>query len=269
MKIFDCFTFNDELEVLDIRLNTLNKFVDKFIIVESKTNHQGNEKKVNFNINLFQKFKDKINYFLIDKIPSNYSSWEMESYQRNYISNGLNSCEKNDVIIISDIDEIPNLEIFNFNKMKRKFYTFEQEHFMYKLNLERPVKWLGSKLCKYKNLKSPQWLRSLKTHKKYSVWRIDKIFDKNYSFDFEIIKNGGWHFGWLKSIDDIILKINSYAHIEHNNKLNNNKIYIKNCIKKKISFLNNNKKLKIRNIDLKFPNYIVNNKSLSKKWISK
>ena len=140
MKIFDCFTFNDELEILDIRLNTLNKFVDKFIIVESKTNHQGNEKKVNFNINQFKKFKDKINYFLIDKIPSYYSSWEIESYQRNYISNGLNSCEENDVIIISDIDEIPNLERFNFNKMKRKFYSFEQAHFMYKLNLERPVK---------------------------------------------------------------------------------------------------------------------------------
>ena len=189
MKIFDCFTFNDELEILDIRLNILNKFVDKFIIVESKTNHQGNEKKVNFNINQFKKFKDKINYFLIDKIPSNYSSWEIEGYQRNYISYGLNSCDKNDVIIISDIDEIPNLEKFNFNKMKRKFYSFEQEHFMYKLNLERPVKWIGSKLCKYKNLKSPQWLRSLKTHKKYSVWRIDKIFNKNYSFDFDIIRN--------------------------------------------------------------------------------
>jgi beta-1,4-mannosyl-glycoprotein beta-1,4-N-acetylglucosaminyltransferase len=63
MKIFDCFTFNDELEILDIRLNTLNKFVDKFIIVESAINHQGKSKKINFNINLFKRFESKINYF--------------------------------------------------------------------------------------------------------------------------------------------------------------------------------------------------------------
>ena len=143
MKIFDCFTFNDELEILDIRLHTLDKFINKFIIVESKINHQWGRKKINFDINLFKKFKDKINYFLIEDFPKNYNSNQIENFQRDYISNGLKNCDDNDVIIISDADEIPNLININFKNLRKKVYSFEQSNFMYKLNLMRPNKWLG------------------------------------------------------------------------------------------------------------------------------
>ena len=118
MNVYDCFTFNDELEVLEIRLNTLNKYVDKFIIVESRINHQGGKKNINFNINLFKKFRNKINYLLIESFPKNSSAWDIENYQRNYISNGLKDCKPEDIIIISDADEIPNI------KNKLKFINF-------------------------------------------------------------------------------------------------------------------------------------------------
>jgi beta-1,4-mannosyl-glycoprotein beta-1,4-N-acetylglucosaminyltransferase len=153
--------------------------------------------------------------------------------------------------------------------LRKKVYSFEQSNFMYKLNLMRPNKWLGSKLCKYKDLKSPQWLRSLKTHKKQPFFRIDKIFKENYISDFEIIKNGGWHFSWLKSTDNIILKIKSYAHTEYNIPLFKNKKYISKCIKNHVSFFNVQEKLQRQNINASFPNYIKNNKSLLSKWIEK
>jgi beta-1,4-mannosyl-glycoprotein beta-1,4-N-acetylglucosaminyltransferase len=269
MKIYDCFTFNDELEILNIRLNTLDKFIDKFIIVESIINHQGQKKKINFDINLFKKFKNKINYFLIESFPKNSDSWQIENFQRNYIANGLKNCEENDVIIVSDADEIPKLNNINFKNLTKKIYSFEQSNFMYKLNLIRPNKWLGSKLCKYKHLKSPQWLRSLKTHKKHPFFRIDKIFKKNYTSDFEIVKDGGWHFSWLKSTDNIILKIKSYAHTEYNISLYKNKKYISGCIKNHVSFFDEQEKLQKEKIDKSFPDYIKNNKILLSKWIEK
>ncbi len=267
MKIFDCFTFHDELEILDIRLNTLNKFVDKFIIVESAINHQGKSKKINFNINLFKRFESKINYFLIKEFPKNYSSWQIENYQRNQISNGLKNCTDEDIIIISDVDEIPNLNNFDFFNLREKIYVFEQDLFYYKLNLRLNQKWLGTKLCKYKYLKSPQWLRQQKTHKKYSLWRIDKIFSKTYTSKFQIIQNGGWHFTWMKSIDNILLKINSYAHTE--NKKFAQKSYLEDCINRRINFLNTNEKLEIVNINKNFPDYIFNNQNLFREWIEK
>ena len=89
MKIFDCFLFNGESLILDIRLNTLSKYVEKFIIVESKYDHQGNKKKLNFEINDFKKFENKIIYLVIENFPQNISNWERENFQRNYIINGL------------------------------------------------------------------------------------------------------------------------------------------------------------------------------------
>lgn len=268
MRIIDCFIFNDENELLKIRLNTLSSYVDKFIIVESLINHQGKKKKKNFNINLFKKFKKKINYLLIKKIPKNFSSWQIENFQRNYIMYALKKFSEEDIAIISDADEIPNLKDFNFSEIKNNYYVFEQDHFFYKLNLKQKKKWLGSKMCKIKNLKSPQWLRSLKMHKRYSYWRIDKYFAKNYVFNFKIIKDGGWHFGWLKNVNKIVLKINSYAHVENNTNMNKNKKYIKNCINRKVNFLNTKEKLVKVKIDNSFPYYIKNNLYKLKKWIA-
>jgi len=268
MKILDCFMFNDENEILKIRLNTLSPYVDKFIIVESLINHQGKRKKKNFNINLFKKFKKKICYLLIKNIPKNYSSWQIENFQRNYISNRLKKFSKEDIVIISDVDEIPNLKDVQCSKIKNNYYAFEQGHFFYKLNLKLKEKWIGSKMCKLKDLKSPQWLRSLKMHKKYSYWRIDKHFSNNYVFNFEIIKNGGWHFSWLKNINKIVLKIESYAHTENNIAKNRNKKFIKNCINKKVNFLNIKEKLEKVKIDNSFPYYIKNNLYKFKKFIA-
>ncbi len=267
MKIFDCFTYFDESELLEIRLNELNKFVDYFVIIESGETHQGGKKTKNINNNLLKKFGKKIRYYYIKKFKKNQSSWTNENYQRNCISKGLYDAKNEDIIIISDIDEIPNLKNINFKKIKNTIFAFRQLHSMYKFNLLRKDKWLGTKLCSFNKLISPQWLRSLKVHKKYSKIRIDKIFSKSYVSNFKIIENGGWHFGWLKKSKLIKKKLESYAHSEHNTKELKNIKSIDFCIKNKINFFDYNEKLFIKKNIFYLPEYIRKNKKKFKKFI--
>ena len=233
MKIFDCFTFNDENLILELRLNELNEYVDFFVIVEFGENHQGNKKGKQINDNLLNKFKNKIRYFYVEKFNKNLTSWERENYQRNFIQKGLYDAEKNDLIIISDLDEIPNLKSINMKNINETVLAFRQINTMYKFNLVRDTDWIGSKLCKFKNLKSPQWLRSIKVRKKYSYRRIDKLFAKNYVNSFKIIENGGWHFGWIRNINQIINKVESFAHTEFNNDKFKDFDFINECIQER------------------------------------
>jgi beta-1,4-mannosyl-glycoprotein beta-1,4-N-acetylglucosaminyltransferase len=173
--------------------------------------------------------------------------------------NGFYDSHKEDIIIISDLDEVPNLSKFDFSNVDDSVYAFNQINIMYKFNLMRDYNWIGSKLCKYKKLKSPQWLRSLKVNKKYSFFRFDKYFSKNYTFNFQIVKNGGWHFGWIKNVDEIINKVESFAHTEYNNNKYKNYEFINDCIKKNINFLNTEEKLKEIDINL-LPLYLIKKK---------
>ena len=265
--IYDCFMYFDEDMLLDLRLNVMNKFVDFFVIVESKYTHQGKVKDKKLNLSDFKKFKDKIIHIYNESKFENYNSWEKENFQRNQITKGLIDSKNEDIIMISDVDEIPNLEKIDFSKINKYVYAFSQIHSMYKLNLIRDDDWIGTKLCKKKVLISPQWLRALKVNKKYNIFRLDKYFSKTYYSKFKIIRNGGWHFGWLRNSDEIIQKINSYAHTEHNINQNNNKNYIEDCMDKNVSFLNNNEKL-LLNEEIDFlPKYILKNIDLYRKWI--
>ena len=132
----------DEDLVLDIRLNTLNDKVDKFIIAEATKDHAGKDKKLNFKIENFSKFKDKIQYIVIDNLPINVKSpkkgWHenhaRDQFQRNSLEKGYKEFNDEDLIMISDIDEIPNLEKINFLEINEYVYGFSQIHTMYKLN---------------------------------------------------------------------------------------------------------------------------------------
>ena len=260
MRIFDCFLYNGEKIVLDIRLNTLSKYIEKFIIVESKYDHQGNKKKLIFKIDDFKKFKEKIIYLVIENFPEKLSNWERENYQRNYLNEGLALANENDYIIISDVDEIPNLtKVKDLNNYK--FTVFEQKMFYYKINLHNKTEpfWHGSRICKKKYLKSPQWLRNQKI-KNYPFWRFDKI-------KWNVIKNGGWHFSFLMNPDQIKSKIKSFAHAEYNNEYYTNLEKIERSIENKIDLFNRPISYKKDNIDEMFPKYIIDNKEKFKEWI--
>ena len=222
--------FFDEEMLLDLRLNILDEFVDKFVIVESSYTHSGKEKKLIFDINKYSKFKKKINYIIlkeppkgIEEISSNDSEDEIsrkeilnalkrENLQRDAILNGLKDADSNDWIIVSDLDEIPDLTKVNFNNIKNKIIFFKQRVFYYKLNLElKTLRWIGTKACRKKYLKSPQWLRNIKD-KIYPKWRLDILFSEKKYNDIFFIENGGWHFSFVKKPEDIEKKLRSYLH---------------------------------------------------------
>jgi len=230
MKIYDCFMFYDEDVILDLRLNILNEYIDYFVIVESKFFHNGKERKLRFDIEKYTKFKDKIIYIIQDNQPSGIqeifkddshgtiSAKEInnallrENGQRNIISQGLKMAADNDLILISDVDEIPNLEKVKLKETKNEILMFVQDIFYYKLNRYLPnFQWFGTKGCLKKNLKSPQWLRNIK-NKKYSFLRIDTFFSDKKYINKKFINHGGWHFSNLKNAEDLELKLKSYLH---------------------------------------------------------
>ena len=230
MKIYDCFMFYDEDLVVDLRLNILNKYVDEFIIVESKFTHSGHKRELLFNINKYQNFKNKINYIVLEDEPENLeivknsdtedkknskyimNALKRENFQRNKITKGLIKANPEDLILISDVDEIPNLSNLEVNKINNEIILFKQNFYYYKLNLKlENMPWLGTKACKYKNLKSPQWLRNIKA-KKYSFWRLDVLFSNKKYSNIKFIENGGWHFSNMKTAAEIEKKMRTYLH---------------------------------------------------------
>jgi beta-1,4-mannosyl-glycoprotein beta-1,4-N-acetylglucosaminyltransferase len=230
MRIYDCFMYFDEDLLLDLRLNTLDNYVSKFVITEATYTHNGAKKKLKFNINNFKKFKEKIEYIVVDTQPPNilpidkddglekkgekqiFNGYARDNYQRNKLAEGINEAAENDIIIISDLDEIPNLTNIKFENIKNKIIQFKQKMFYYKFNLYYPeFHWYGSKACKKKNLISPQWLRNIKS-KKYSKFRLDLIFNKRKYSDIYYVLDGGWHFTCIRTPKDLEYKFLNFAH---------------------------------------------------------
>ena len=295
MKIFDCFMYFDEDTVLDVRLNYLDEYVDRFVIIEAEYNHKGEKRKPKFNIENFKKFKDKINYLLvkqnapelqkINDLDSDdvrggkliMNALKRENFQRNHITDGLTEASDEDWIIISDLDEIPNLKNNDLRNIKAPLVFFKQLMMYYKFNLVlENYPWIGSKACKKKNLKSPQWLRNIKD-RIYSWWRFDTFFSNTKYTNIKIIDKGGWHFSYLKSPKDIEKKLQSYLHhteydlnpigVNNIKKMINNKKTIYNLkVDSRSNKFDDGNKLKKIELSL-LPDYILENKNKFYNWI--
>ena len=230
MNIFDCFMYFDEDLLLDIRLNSLNKYVKKFVIAEATYTHNGTKKKLNFNVNNFKKFKDKISYIVVDQHPSNIleineidsdekkgeklilNGMARDYFQREYLAKGLIEAKDEDLILVSDLDEIPNLRNLDLNSIGNNIFIFEQKIFYYKLNLiYEDFLWQGTRAIKKKNFLSPQWLRNIKG-KNYPIWRLDAFFSKKKYSNIKFVKDGGWHFTCLKTPEQLEKKLLNFAH---------------------------------------------------------
>ncbi len=269
MKVYDCFSYLDEDLLLDLRLNIMDKFVDYFVIVESDKTWQNNYKEPKFDISKFIKFKEKIIYIKVTDMPDGDNPYKRENYQRNCILRGLTSAEDEDLIIISDLDEIPDPNQIKKFEKKMRYAVFQQMHFYYKINLQSQVNpfWFGSRICVKKYLKSPQWLRGLK-FKKRPFWRIDKFRLNN------IIRDGGWHFCNLKSPEQLLYKYKNLCETNDphifKEKIDDKFLNI-NEIKKRINngldIIGRNENFKPILLDDKFPNYILKNKHQFEEWI--
>ena len=292
MKIYDCTTFYSEHMMLDVRFHVLNDYVEKFIVTESLYSHSGQPKKLNFDINNYPKFKDKIIYFVIDQEPNDLIKIEntkehqglkrINSLKRielsyNYMMKATENLANDDLIILSDNDEIPNLNSKQFKQSNKNVFIFKQLFFYYKFNLLYDLMpWFGSKACKKKSLKSFSWLRNLKS-KKYSFWRLDTYFNENKLTNLEIIKDGGWHFTHIKTPEELYIKMTNFG---HHNEFELSGLTVEDLRKKideGVVFYNHfldqtdqNKwnydyKLKKINIDL-LPKYLQDNSEKFKEW---
>jgi len=190
---------------------------------------------------------------------------------------GLKSAKKDDLILISDVDEIPKLSSVNLNQIKNKIILFKQDMFYYKYNLVLPnFKWTGTKAVKKKNLISPQWLRNVKD-RKYPFYRIDTFFSDKKYIGIKIINDGGWHFSNIKSPEMIEHKLRSYLHHREFDQVSLSIEEINELVKKKqaIYDLRVDKRVNkvgngviLENFEMKkLPNHINDNIDKYKNWL--
>lgn len=196
-KIYDCFTFFNELDLLEIRLNTLKDVVDYFVLVESTKTFSGKDKELYFlkNKKRFAAFMDRIIHVVVDDMPQDANRWGREFYQRNAIMRGLTNCNPDDIIIISDVDEIPDPDKITCSFTGEPI-ALKQRLYYYFLNCEAQEQSNGSVILRFKDLRSPQWARDQRNR-------------------FRTIDNGGWHFSYLGGIEAIKRKIENFAHSEY------------------------------------------------------
>ena len=290
MKIIDTTTYFEEEVMMNLRFNILNDYVDKFIVSEARFTHSGHEKDIKFNKKKFPKFEDKIIHIILDKEPEEIirkkklSNLELRinsiiriKSQRNFILKHISPYSQEDYLIHSDNDEIPDLKNFNLKNNIKKYVIFNQKMYYYKLNLSLPnLNWFGSKACKIKNLKSIDILRSIK-NKKYPFYRIDTYFSNLKHQSLHVVKNGGWHFSSLKSLEELERKyLNDENHAEYEAQgFTKNKI-IENLKNKTIDYNHSAKKnssnrfqsTKLEKINLNtLPEFIINNLDKYQEWI--
>jgi beta-1,4-mannosyl-glycoprotein beta-1,4-N-acetylglucosaminyltransferase len=241
-KIADCFIFYNELELLEYRLNLLNNIVDYFILVESTKTFSGKDKKLYYQDNKerFNKFQDKIVHIIVDDMPysenniKNDEQWLNEHFQRNSISKGINilNLKVHDLIIISDVDEIPDPN--TLSELKKTNYEFtmrvlDMDFYYYNLNCKLKQEWLVAKILSYK------------TYKYLNL----SCNDIRCISSFPKISNGGWHLSYFGNNEFIQRKLDAFSHQDLNIPLYNDLDKIQDKIDKCIDLFS-------RDIDLKF-----------------
>jgi len=267
--VYDCFTFFNELDLLELRLHELSDSLDYFVLVEATRTHSNQPKPLYFDENRerFSEFLPKIIHIIVDDFPeSPEDRWVLENYQRNAIMRGLQNCKPDDSIIISDVDEIVRYDSVDKYKNHPGIKFFLQDMFYYYFNCKTiGITWKAVKMVHFKDLISPQWLRSYPAplgnpsfiERKYAKMKheIRKIIRLD-----TYIHNGGWHFSYLGGIEKIRTKINSFAHEEFDrDSFTNNDNILRAIQKGEDLFDREDIKLKFVEIDNTFPRYLSEN----------
>jgi beta-1,4-mannosyl-glycoprotein beta-1,4-N-acetylglucosaminyltransferase len=224
--IYDCFLYNGEQKMLELRLNELNEYVDYFVITESEFTFKGDKKEIKFteHKDIFEKFKDKIFFLKHSNIPSE-NAWENERNQREYFITFFEKVDlnKEDIILLSDVDEIPDTAILQ--KIKNNFNSigvFCQNFYYYNISCRNKSKWFGTIAVNVSFFLSALEFNFEKLRSTRSF--LPRLSDPN---DYT---SGGWHFSYFGDINYIISKIESFSHQEFNNELYKNPETIKKLI---------------------------------------
>lgn len=216
--IYDCFSFFDELMLLEIRLKELSEVVDRFVLVEATHTHSGKPKRLYYNevrdAGVFAAYRDKIEHIVFEMDPKP-DRWANENAQRNAIVEGLSDAKPDDIIIVSDIDEIVDRRIVPFMydsigpaRLLMKFYYYYFNCRVLK------NEWFFAAFCRFRDYQSAQVLR---------------IGDNN-GYHKQVMTNAGWHFSYLVSPEDIPRKLEAFAHAEYDADCYKDVDHIKRCI---------------------------------------
>lgn len=273
--IYDCFTFFNELDLLEIRLNELWGVVDKFVLVEATKTHQKQIKPLHYleNKNRFIKFSDKIIHIIVDNYPTFFTNfrfpttWDYEMNQRNGISKGLKNCKPDDVIIISDIDEIPRPEKILQYKDIPGIKVFKQNMYYYFcncINISEDDYWYGSVMTHFNNFATPQDYRQVAIMKnrrdiKKRLKLKQEITQKLGNQEIVVVENGGWHFSYSGGVEKIIEKLESFAHSEYNKNKYKNREKILRAINTGADIFGRNFCYNYVKLDETFPKYLIQN----------
>lgn len=275
MKIYDCFTFFNELDILDIRLNEMYDVVDYFVIVEANTSFRGNPKPFNLESNWdrYQKFHAKIRYIKVEDIPTTQSSydytlynrysqennlspqspWTREAYQRDCILRGLYDMTDDSWIIVSDCDEV--LRSSTIQKLrddtKSKIIGCRLSFFYFKLNFmsKNAASWLGPIACRGNDFHSAQYSRQSKN-------RASIIYD-----------HAGWHWSYLGDESTIKYKIQNFSHAEHDHPHLLNNLNLETMLQTHSNMYGSTDYVSL-NITDYWPDYIAQNVNLWQNYIS-
>ncbi|MEN4909951.1 benzoate transporter [Rahnella bonaserana] len=286
--IYDCFLYYDEDMLLDIRLHTLDSVVDKFVIVESLYTFTGKKReKLNFDIEKFIKFKDKIIYvvnytqpkFYDHEFLSNSSTvkagesdpWENETIARNSIMRGLNDANDADIIIVSDVDEILRPDAIKLFRHRNLCTTVHMDYFNYKFNVQvmnpdgTPRKAVLPKMVTFKTLKNfffgqPDLLRNVK--RRGNPIRDSWLRWNWLKYRTKTICDGGWHFSWVMTDRRISEKMSTISHTEHNVPEFNNPKHIRDCVENNLDIWGRPRLMKVLPVTKRLlPAYLVERRS--------
>lgn len=278
-KIYDCFCYFNEDMLLKLRFETLWDSVDYFVISEACYTHAGKSRETNFDISKFSQYADKIRYLRLDQRPEGPNDfWKNENYIRNNLANGLYDANPDDLILISDLDEIPNPDVirqYNPSYLRgdfaQRYYSyFLNNYWLGDVNSDGKIKpnsntWHGSKITTYRHFISffNNNATSVRSYKSSGPLRaLKRTWFKH--FHVQTIANGGWHFTWIFTLEDIIKKIESTAHQEFNKPKYKDPEYIRRMIDSGRDFLKPNARYQAQPVNKQFPVYLSNHRDLYK-----
>ena len=244
--IYDTFLLNDELDILELRLNTLYDVVDRFVIVEGDRSHNNKPKALNFhnNIDRFRRFINKITYIVVQDWPAT-DSWSMERHQRDAIMRGLTGCRDSDIIIHGDCDEIARPEAIKEFDPDKVIMNFNQNFYYYNMTCKCDTNWDWLKITTYKNLKE----------KTPCGIRYTPFVEKE-----KTIYNGGWHFSFCtNNVDGLIHKLECTAHQEFNTDEYKNPEKLLKLMNEGKDILGRNITYKYVEVDSTYPKHVLEN----------
>lgn len=286
--IYDCFTFFNELELLELRLHELSGVVDKFVLVEATRTHSNQPKSLVFRENRgrFQEFEDKIIHVVVDDMPDAKNAWVLENFQRECIARGLANCRPDDIVLVSDLDEVPRAtavtqavqqlpfrdNIFSnclhgmlnsrpatrlfrlrgIRRLARKYnpfvVRFEQRQYWHYMNCKMVKRFLtfGTRMVRYRDFSSAEELR-------HSGYRV--------------VEDGGWHFSFMGGAERIREKLLAYAHQERNRPEFTDVKSINDRINRGDPIWNVDWKFEFAPLDDSFPRYLLEHREAFAHWI--